>query len=162
MRHVDLNRCSEELWFANPDPPPTYLADVMRERRSSDNWVPIGFNDLFTTILYAMRRHKSPEEFVPRSREHSGGSITVKLRVLNRLGIHTAAAAKIIKLTNKFHCEMFLRYDGFEINVKSLIGIMTLGVTYGKEVELYIEGDDCEQAAKEMKALFDNKFYEED
>jgi phosphocarrier protein len=86
--------------------------------------------------------------------------VEIELEVKNRSGLHTRPAASIVKLTARFKSEIQLSRDGFTINAKSIIGVMTLAAEMGSILKLIIEGVDEELAAQEIKALFDSGFGE--
>lgn len=86
--------------------------------------------------------------------------IKTEVIVLNRAGLHTRPAAKIVKLAAKFKSEIFLIREGFKINAKSIIGVMTLAAEQGSKLDLHIDGADEEQAAKEFIDLFNSGFDE--
>ena len=80
--------------------------------------------------------------------------------VRNRAGLHTRPAAALVKLAAKFKSEIFLIRDGFAINAKSIIGVMTLAAEQGCELVLKIEGTDEESATYELSELFESGFGE--
>ncbi|MDP4198484.1 MAG: HPr family phosphocarrier protein [Bacteroidota bacterium] len=84
---------------------------------------------------------------------------TVTIR--NRAGLHTRPAAAIVKLASKFNSEFFIIKDGFRINGKSIIGVMTLAAAQGSELELELDGPDEDVAAEEIVSYFDKGFEEE-
>lgn len=86
--------------------------------------------------------------------------IEIVLEVKNRSGLHTRPAASIVKLAAKFKSEIQLSRDGFTINAKSIIGVMTLAAEMGSTLKLIAEGIDEELAVQEIKALFDSGFGE--
>ena len=86
--------------------------------------------------------------------------IETELTVRNRAGIHTRPAASIVKLAAKFQSDVFLIKDGFEINAKSIIGVMTLAADQGSTIILKINGNDEQKAVEEIKALFEAGFGE--
>lgn len=86
--------------------------------------------------------------------------VEVEVEVKNRSGLHTRPAASIVKLSARFKSEIQLSRDGFTINAKSIIGVMTLAAEMGSTLKLITEGVDEEIAAKEIKALFDSGFGE--
>ena len=83
-------------------------------------------------------------------------TVTIK----NRAGLHTRPAASLVKLAAKFKSDFFIEKDGFEINGKSIIGVMTLAAEQGSTLKLRFTGEDEEKAAKAMVALFDQGFGE--
>jgi phosphocarrier protein len=83
-------------------------------------------------------------------------NVTIK----NRAGLHTRPAASLVKLAAKFKSDFFIEKDGFEINGKSIIGVMTLAAEQGSTLKLRFSGEDEEDAAKAMVELFDQGFGE--
>ena len=84
-----------------------------------------------------------------------------KVKIKNKAGLHTRPAATIVKLAARYKCEFFISRDGMNINGKSIIGVMTLAAEEGAELVLTFEGEDEEEAAKEIVELFENGFGEE-
>lgn len=83
-----------------------------------------------------------------------------EVMIRNRAGLHTRPAASVVKMAAKFKSEFFIIKDGFEINGKSIIGVMTLAAEQGSHLLLRFEGEDEEQAAEAMVELFDRGFDE--
>ena len=75
--------------------------------------------------------------------------------------MHTRPAAAIVKLASKFESELFIIKDGFRINGKSIIGVMTLAAAQGSELQLELDGDDEEAAANVLVDYFEKGFEEE-
>lgn len=86
--------------------------------------------------------------------------IEKSLTVVNRAGLHTRPAASLVKLASKFKSEIYLVRDGFSINAKSIIGVMTLAAEKGCKLELQVEGEDEETATEEIEKLFASGFDE--
>lgn len=84
-----------------------------------------------------------------------------ELTVRNKAGIHTRPASMIVRTASKFESEVFLRRDRYEINAKSVIGVMTLAAEQGATLMLVVEGDDEDDAADALEDLFENGFGEE-
>jgi phosphocarrier protein HPr len=84
-------------------------------------------------------------------------TVTIK----NKAGLHTRPAAAIVKTAARFQSEFFIQKDVFEINGKSIIGVMTLAAEQGSELRLKFDGPDEEQAADAITALFERGFDEE-
>jgi len=81
--------------------------------------------------------------------------------ILNRKGLHTRPAATVVKTAAKFDAELIIAKDGFEINGKSIIGVMTLAAEQGTTLTLRFEGPDEEAAAAALVDLFERKFEED-
>lgn len=86
--------------------------------------------------------------------------IEKELKVINRSGIHTRPAASIVKLAARFKSDIQLIRDGFEINAKSIIGVMTLAAEQGATLIVKADGEDEQQAVNEIAALFEKGFDE--
>jgi phosphocarrier protein HPr len=82
--------------------------------------------------------------------------VTIK----NRAGLHTRPAAAIVKLAAKYQSEFFIVKDGFEINGKSIIGVMTLAAEQGSKLTLRFEGEDEKEAEEAIVGLFERGFDE--
>jgi phosphocarrier protein len=83
-------------------------------------------------------------------------------RIANKLGMHLRAAAVFIETANKFACQVYLRKEERTVNAKSIMGLMTLGATYGSEVIIVTDGEDESAAAEALARLIQNRFGEKD
>ncbi len=80
--------------------------------------------------------------------------------VTNQAGIHTRPASMIVRTAAKFKADFFIHKDGYEINGKSIIGVMTLAAEQGSTLTLVLEGDDENEAADALEKLFASGFGE--
>ena len=80
--------------------------------------------------------------------------------VTNRAGLHTRPASMIVRTAAKFDSEFFIKKDGYEINGKSIIGVMTLAAEQGSTVLLILEGTDEKEASEALADLFSSGFGE--
>jgi phosphocarrier protein HPr len=80
--------------------------------------------------------------------------------ILNKSGMHTRPAAALVKLISQYRSEFYIQKDGFEINGKSIIGVMTLAAEKGATLHLVFDGSDEESAMKEVSELFASGFGE--
>jgi phosphocarrier protein HPr len=80
--------------------------------------------------------------------------------IRNRAGLHTRPAALLVKTAARFKSEFFIYKDGMEINGKSIIGVMTLAAEQGAKLVLRFNGEDEEEAAREIMELFERGFDE--
>ncbi|MBU3678108.1 MAG: HPr family phosphocarrier protein [Candidatus Kapabacteria bacterium] len=83
------------------------------------------------------------------------------VRVMNRAGLHTRPAAMLVKLAATFASDVHLVKDGFHINAKSIIGVMTLAAEHGSELQLEVDGVDEQSAADAIAGLFSSGFGEQ-
>ena len=82
------------------------------------------------------------------------------LQIVNKLGLHARAAAKLVTLANKFKCEIRAIKDGREVSGKSIMGVMMLAAAKGSRVTFRAEGPDAEKALDAIEALIARKFDE--
>ena len=86
--------------------------------------------------------------------------IEQEVTIRNRAGLHTRPAAAIVKLAAKFKSEFFIEKDGFQINGKSIIGVMTLAAEQGSTLLVRFDGPDEIEAYQAIAALFESGFGE--
>lgn len=84
-----------------------------------------------------------------------------EVTIRNRAGLHTRPASMLVKTASQFEAEIFLRRDNYEINGKSVIGVMTLAAEQGATLTLVADGTDEEAAAETLVELFEDGFGEE-
>lgn len=82
------------------------------------------------------------------------------VKIVNNAGLHTRPAATIVKIAAKFKAEFFIIKDGFNVNGKSIIGVMTLAAAKGSELKLIFDGPDEDNAAEAMVDYFERGFDE--
>ena len=80
--------------------------------------------------------------------------------IINKLGLHARASAKLTKLAGSFPCEVFLSKGERRINAKSIMGVMMLAAGKGTTVVLETDGDQEQEAQTAILALMDDKFGE--
>ncbi len=83
-----------------------------------------------------------------------------EVTVTNRAGLHTRPASMIVRTASRFESEFYIQKDGYEINGKSIIGVMTLAAEQGARLQLTFEGEDEEEAADAITRLFEEGFGE--
>ena len=80
--------------------------------------------------------------------------------IVNKLGLHARAAAKLTQLAAKFDCEIFIERAGRKVNAKSIMGVMMLAAGKGSRVQLSTDGKDEVEAIDALSALISNHFGE--
>jgi phosphotransferase system HPr (HPr) family protein len=70
--------------------------------------------------------------------------------IKNVLGLHIRPARKLVELSKKYHCDVFLEKEGKRYSAKSLINVLFVGATYGEKIILITEG---EQEAEALSAI---------
>jgi phosphocarrier protein len=83
------------------------------------------------------------------------------VKVINRAGIHARPSALLVQATKNFKSSIYLQKGVDRINAKSIMGIITLGASYGTELKIIAEGEDEEAAVETLVKLFESKFEEE-
>ena len=86
--------------------------------------------------------------------------IKSKITIINKLGLHARASAKLTKLAGGFQSEVHLSRNGRRVNAKSIMGVMMLAAGIGTDVELETDGADEQVAMDAIRALIDGKFGE--
>jgi phosphocarrier protein len=86
--------------------------------------------------------------------------IVREVTVTNQAGLHTRPASMIVRTASKFRSEFYIQKDDYEINGKSIIGVMTLAAEQGSTLTLVLDGDDEEEAASAITQLFEQGFGE--
>ena len=80
--------------------------------------------------------------------------------IINKLGLHARASAKLTKLASSFACDVFMSRNGRRINAKSIMGVMMLAAGMGTEVEIETHGEDETKAMQALIALINERFGE--
>ncbi len=87
--------------------------------------------------------------------------IETELQVVNRLGLHARAAAKLVHLAGSFESRVLLiSEDGEEIDAKSILGILLLAAGQGTQLCLRCDGSDEDAAQRAIQGLFADRFGE--
>ncbi|HSW92817.1 MAG TPA: HPr family phosphocarrier protein [Gammaproteobacteria bacterium] len=86
--------------------------------------------------------------------------INEKMMVINTLGLHTRAAAKLVALSNTFESRIEIQKNDQVANCKSIMSLILLGVTKGTVVDLMITGKDELAARDAVVGLFNDRFGE--
>lgn len=81
--------------------------------------------------------------------------------IVNKLGLHARAAAKLVTLAGKFQSDVRVRKDGREVSGKSIMGVMMLAAAKGSHITFAANGPDAQQALDELVTLVKNRFDEE-
>jgi len=85
-----------------------------------------------------------------------------EIRIINRLGLHARAAARLVTLTSRFESRIELGRNGQMVNAKSIMGVMMLAASKGTLLKVVAEGPDEEEAVQAIEALVNNRFDEEE
>ncbi|HAY34270.1 MAG TPA: HPr family phosphocarrier protein [Ignavibacteria bacterium] len=86
--------------------------------------------------------------------------IIKEVTIVNKAGMHTRPASTIVKIAAKYKADFFISRNNFEVNGKSIIGVMTLAAEQGSSLTLRFDGEDEEEFSKEMIGFFEDGFGE--
>ena len=80
--------------------------------------------------------------------------------IINKLGLHARASAKLTQLAGKFKCEVWMSKGTRRINAKSIMGVMMLAAGKGSKVTVETDGADEDEAMTALLALIADYFGE--
>jgi phosphocarrier protein len=83
-----------------------------------------------------------------------------EIEIINKLGLHARASAKLSQLAAQFPCEILLSRNGRQINAKSIMGVMMLAAGIGSTVTLETVGDQADEAMQALTELINDRFGE--
>jgi phosphocarrier protein len=83
-----------------------------------------------------------------------------EIEIINKLGLHARASAKLSQLAAQFPCEILLSRNGRQINAKSIMGVMMLAAGICSTVTLETVGDQADEAMQALTELINNRFGE--
>ena len=85
---------------------------------------------------------------------------SLEAEIVNRLGLHARAAAKLTHVASGFQAEIWISRSGRRVNAKSIMGVMMLAAGKGSKVMLEAEGGDADAALAALTKLIADKFGE--
>ena len=83
-----------------------------------------------------------------------------EIEIINKLGLHARASAKLTQTASSFPCEVWISRNGRRINAKSIMGVMMLAAARGSSIRLETSGAEEEAAMAALVALIEDKFGE--
>jgi len=86
----------------------------------------------------------------------------VEVQIVNRLGLHARAAARLVHLANRFESTISVTKGGSKVDGKSILGLLTLAAAKGTRLRLAADGADETAAVEELARLIKNRFGEEE
>jgi len=81
--------------------------------------------------------------------------ITQKITIKNKLGLHARPASNFVKMAQSFKSKIEILKGEKRLNAKSMIGILAAGAKCGTEIELAVEGEDEQEAMKQLTEFID-------
>ncbi len=85
---------------------------------------------------------------------------TRDIEIINKLGLHARASAKLTQTASAFPCAVTLSRNGRSVNAKSIMGVMMLAATRGSSVTLETRGAEEDAAMDALVTLINNRFDE--
>ena len=83
-----------------------------------------------------------------------------EVTIINKLGLHARAAAKLVTLASGFEADVRIRREDREVDAKSIMGVMMLAAGKGTQLEVIAAGPDAQVAADRLQALVMERFGE--
>jgi phosphocarrier protein HPr len=81
--------------------------------------------------------------------------------IVNRLGLHARAAAKLVNTAGRFQSRVTLAKDGEEVDAKSILGVLLLAASQGSHLTIRCDGADEAECMQAVSGLIANRFEEE-
>ncbi len=88
--------------------------------------------------------------------------IKENITIINKLGLHARAAAKLVAAASHYASSVQVHKDGRQADAKSIMAVMMLAASKGSELDFQIEGKDEAQAWEAIKTLINNRFDEDE
>ncbi len=82
------------------------------------------------------------------------------VEIINKLGLHARASAKLTKLASQFQSEVWVTRKNRRVNAKSIMGVMTLAANKGSTIDIETSGEDEIDAMKALLVLIADYFGE--
>ncbi|NRD78690.1 phosphocarrier protein HPr [Bacillus sp. BRMEA1] len=76
-----------------------------------------------------------------------------QFKVVAETGIHARPATLLVQTASKFDSEINLEYKGKTVNLKSIMGVMSLGIGQGAEIKITAEGSDSNDALNSITEM---------
>ena len=83
-----------------------------------------------------------------------------EVEIINKLGLHARASAKLTKLASQYQCEVWISGNNRRVNAKSIMGVMTLAAGKGTKIQIETNGEAENEAMDALVALIENYFEE--
>ncbi|MBN9126072.1 MAG: HPr family phosphocarrier protein [Nitrosospira sp.] len=83
-----------------------------------------------------------------------------KIEIMNKLGLHARASARLTQLASQYHCEVWLARNDRKVNAKSIMGVMMLAASKGVVLDIETTGTDEVEAMEALVNLIEKRFGE--
>ena len=85
---------------------------------------------------------------------------SAEVEIINKLGLHARASAKLTQVASGYACEVWLTRNGRKVNAKSIMGVMMLAAGKGASITIDADGEDADAALAALLKLIADKFDE--
>jgi phosphocarrier protein HPr len=85
---------------------------------------------------------------------------SAEVQIVNKLGLHARASAKLTQVASSYACEVWLTRNGRRVNAKSIMGVMMLAAGKGATITIDADGEGAEAALAALQKLIADKFDE--
>ncbi len=86
--------------------------------------------------------------------------VQIELEIINKLGLHARASAKLTQLASKYQCEVWIMRNNKRVNGKSIMGVMMLAAGKGSRITVETNGEDEQACSTAIAALIAERFGE--
>ncbi|MCC3145804.1 HPr family phosphocarrier protein [Halanaerobium sp. Z-7514] len=84
------------------------------------------------------------------------------VEVKNRTGLHARPAAQLVEMAGKYDSKINIVHENKEVNAKSIMGVMSLGLVRGSTFTIKAEGEDAKEAVNELVSFVEVELMKED
>jgi len=88
--------------------------------------------------------------------------LQTEVEIINKLGLHARASAKLTQLASGYQSEIWLTRNGRRVNAKSIMGVMMLAAGRGARIDIETVGSDADAALQAILQLIADKFGEDE
>ena len=85
-----------------------------------------------------------------------------RIPIVNKLGLHARASAKLVELTRRFQADIQIAKDHDTVDGKSILGLLMLAAACGEAVDVRADGKDEDEALAAVRDLFARRFDEDE
>jgi phosphocarrier protein HPr len=83
-----------------------------------------------------------------------------EVRIVNRLGLHARAAAKIVYVASRYRCTIALAFGSRQANARNILAVMLLAASMGSTITIETSGPDESEAMSAVTQLVSDRFGE--
>lgn len=84
--------------------------------------------------------------------------VVKRVTITNQVGLHARPATFFIQKANEFKCSIYVEKNDRRVNAKSLLGVLSMGITRGTEIDIVADGTDEQQAVDTLAELVNSEF----